>query len=331
MFITLTVSDFLATPYYVKSSLVWGVVVFSTDWTWTMWFKLALCLGVTVSCCGCSKPKPPPVVKRVRERPPIIVDQPTRTEKSVAVAKKAEEPVQIKGPEKVVSTVAVNTALEPLDLTSRYQRPASDFDGIRGVPWRDVPRNRQLFGNIPLEIGGLICLWGEENAKRGLKFPEEVKGIPVARKFDSLYLYHAGFYCSGDGSAVAKLALQYADGSSAVIELVDGTHLLDWFGGLETPVLKDPDSKMVWRGVNSMSTKTPPGQIRFFITEIPNMRPLDEVSTIDLMSAKGKAASVILAMTTGPAKQLKVEPEKTETTAKEPAKDDAKPEKKGEK
>ena len=135
----------------------------------------------------------------------------------------------------------------------------------------------------------------------------------------------------GNGSAVAKLAMQYADGSSAVIELIDGTHLHDWFGGLETPVLKDPDSKMVWRGVNSMSTKTPPGQIRFFITEIPNMRPLDEVSTIDLTSAKGKAASVILAMTTGPAKQLKVEPEKTESTAKEPAKDDAKPEEKGEK
>ncbi|MEI8380450.1 MAG: hypothetical protein WCJ09_09990 [Planctomycetota bacterium] len=281
-----------------------------------MRFKVSLYLALAFSFFGCSKPPVPPApTKRVRERPSILIDQPARPAVEVTEVAKPD----VENPPKIADQgpkVAANTPPEPLDLTTRYQTPATAFDRIKDFPWRDVPRNTQTFGNVPLEIGGMICLWGEENAKRGVKFPEEAKGIPVARKFDSLYLYHSGFFCSGSGSAVAKVVFQYADGSSATSELVDGTHLQDWFGGQEVPVLKDPNSKMVWRGVNSMSTKTPPAQIRFFITEISNPRPADEITTIDLVSAKGKAAYVILAMTTGPAKLLKVDSEQTDDAAK---------------
>jgi hypothetical protein len=75
---------------------------------------------------------------------------------------------------------------QPLDLTGSYQTPASQFDRITTFPWRAVPRGSQTLGNVPLAIDGMLCLWGEGNAKRGLVFPETVDDIPVNRTFDTL-------------------------------------------------------------------------------------------------------------------------------------------------
>jgi hypothetical protein len=198
---------------------------------------------------------------------------------------------------------------EPLDLTGFYQTPASVFERIRGYPWRVVPRGSQTLGNLPLEIGGMICLWGEGNAKSGAVFPEKIDSIPVKRAVDTLYVYHATFYASRDGSPVYHLTLEYANGTSSMTTLCYGAHVRDWyqpsferFGDLT-----DSQSKMVWRGDNPDSTPDNPIKLRFFITSIPNPRPDLEVKSISLVSAKGNSAGCILAMTTGPADLLKVD------------------------
>jgi hypothetical protein len=194
----------------------------------------------------------------------------------------------------------------PIDLTRYYQTPASVFDQIEKYPWRDVPRGFQTFGNVPLAIGGMMCLWGDSNAKKGLVFPEQVQGIRVGRKFGALYLYHTAFSRSPDGTAVAQLVFRYANGTSATNDICYGMHVRDWFlRSSDSEELKDPKSKMVWHGKTSTS---PPNQLRFFITEFVNPKPSLEVATVDLFSLKEKTASCILAMTTGPAELLRVEP-----------------------
>jgi hypothetical protein len=60
---------------------------------------------------------------------------------------------------------------ELVDLTGYYQIPASVFERIRSHPWRVVPRGSQTLANVPLAIGGMLCLWGEENAKVGQAYP----------------------------------------------------------------------------------------------------------------------------------------------------------------
>jgi len=55
----------------------------------------------------------------------------------------------------------------PLDLTGFYLMTASQFERIRSHPWGVVPRGSQTFCNVPLAIGGMLCLWGEANAKSG--------------------------------------------------------------------------------------------------------------------------------------------------------------------
>jgi hypothetical protein len=205
--------------------------------------------------------------------------------------------------------VALRAAAQPLDLTSSYRTPASQFDEITAFPWRIVPRGSQTLGNVPLAINGYLCLWGEGNAKTGLVFPDKVEDIPVNRKFDTLYVYHATFFSSRAGAPVYHLTLRYANGTSSMTTICYGTHVRDWFQSPNERVssLTDPNSKMVWRADNPDSKPDRPIKTRFFISSIPNPRPALEVKAIDLSSAKGNSAGCILAMTTGAADLLKVD------------------------
>jgi hypothetical protein len=204
---------------------------------------------------------------------------------------------------------ATIAAAQPLDLTGSYQTRASQFDKITTFPWRIVPRGSQTLGNVPLAIDGVLCLWGEGNAKNGAVFPDKARDIPVDRKFDTLYVYHASFYSSRDGSPVYHLTLNYADETSSMTTICYGAHLRDWYQIPDERVseLTDSRSKMVWRADNPDSNRGYPIKIRFFITPITNPRPALEVKSISLASAKGNSAACILAMTTGPANLLKVD------------------------
>ncbi len=196
----------------------------------------------------------------------------------------------------------------PLDLTAFYQTPASAFERIRAYPWRAVPRGSKTLGNVPLAIDGMLCLWGEANAKSGAAFAEKVDDIPVNRSFDTLYVYHATFYPSRDGSPVYHLTLHYANGTSSMTTICYGAACRDWWQPSfeQYNELTDLNSKMVWRADSPDSKADNPIKLRFFITAITNPRPELEVKSISLTSAKGNSAGCILAMTTGPAGLLKV-------------------------
>jgi hypothetical protein len=218
------------------------------------------------------------------------------------------KPVEPKTSDAPGVTVVVGEG-EPLDLAAYYHTPASVFEKIERYPWRDAARGPQTFGNVRLEIGGMICLWGAKNAEGGLVFPEYVEGIRVARKFEALYLYHAIFHNAPDETPVSHLVMNYENGTFFTTELRCGVHVRDW---LQNPTaeesLIDTKSKLVWRGKSSMHPPESPRELRFFMTEIANPHPLDEVVTIDLVSAKERSASCILAITTGAAGLLKVGP-----------------------
>jgi hypothetical protein len=131
----------------------------------------------------------------------------------------------------------------------------------------------------------------------------------LRRKFDTLYVYHAAFYDSRDGSPVYHLTFQYEDGTSSMTTICYGAHLRNWWQMANEAVteLTDSKSKTVWRGDPPDCNPGGPFKLRFFITAVTNPRPSLEVKSINLASAKGSSAGCILAMTTGPADLLKVE------------------------
>lgn len=302
-------------------------------------FVLGFACILFVAGCG-NRPTSAPTVESIKSDQPVAKtettsetpksapdDQSPPTIETSATASSEPKPAEQVVPTEQVSTEQVSTEVvavesppnvdtektnvqkaEPLDLTSVYQTPAANFKGINTYPWRDAPIGSQTFGNVPLEIGGMICLWGARNAEGGLVFPYYVEGIPVQRKFDALYVYHADFNNADDGTPVSNLIFNFEDGTHSAFEVACGAHLKDWLVNVSNPIeLTDPKSKLVVRRRSSMSTADKPRELRFYITEIANPQPTSEVTTIDVVSAKERSSYCLLAITTGPAGLLKME------------------------
>jgi hypothetical protein len=187
----------------------------------------------------------------------------------------------------------------PIDLTASYTTPASSFDGITQFPaWTTVPRGFQVFGHVPLMIGGMICLWGQENAEIGLVFPEERLGIGINQEFDTLYVYHGVFRVSPDGTPVYELVFNYADGTSATNEMRYGVDVLDWNTPRTEPVAGPTGTNSILAWHSDVSPANPVQPVRFCLTAIQNPRSGVKVATIDLYSCKSRSAPCILAFST---------------------------------
>jgi hypothetical protein len=188
----------------------------------------------------------------------------------------------------------------PVDMTARYTTPASYFDKITQFPaWKTVPRGFQTFDHVPLQIGGMICLWGGGNAKMGLIFPEQITGIEVNQKFETLYVYHGAFFASPDKTPVCAVVFHYEDGSSVTNQLLYGSDMLDWTVNRSGKIIgpTGPRSKLAWVGGTFTPGEKRP--LRHCLTAVENPQPALEVTTLDLVSCKNHTAACIMALTTG--------------------------------
>ena len=197
-----------------------------------------------------------------------------------------------------------NHIATPVDLTDNYGRPASAFEGSSSF-WGEVPWRFQVFHNVPLQIDGIMYLWGAGNAKAGAVFPEQILGIPVNQKCETLYVYHCTFFGSPKNTPVYDLVFRYEDGDSATNTIRYGVDTLDFNtpGGKKIVGPSGPNTKVAWVG----SSFTPDGKhpLLFSLTAIKNPQPSLKVTSIDLFSSKNKSAGVILAMTAGPSGLMK--------------------------
>ena len=196
-------------------------------------------------------------------------------------------------------------AAKPLDLTTYYSMKSSVFDKIVQYPWPAVPRGSQTFANVPLEIGGAIFLWGERNANNGQKYREEISGIPIQAKFETLYICHGAFFEAKAGTPMCEIQFHYDDGTTANDAIVCGDDTRDWFANREEKNLgpAGPRSTLAWDGDGKQGDRTQ--AIRFCLTAIANPHPDKFITTIDLVSSKTQTAACILAITPGPAGLMK--------------------------
>ena len=193
---------------------------------------------------------------------------------------------------------------EPCDLTTYYQTPADRFDQITQFPaWQAVPRGPQTFDGVPLDIGGMICLWSQGGAKRGMNFAEELTGIQIGKKFETLYVYHTSFFASPNGTPVYEIVFRYDDGSSATNQIRYGSDLYDWYARRKVSKPTDSRSRLAWSGEADLGTKKQ--LLQFFLTAVENPYPGTVVTTIDLYSSKNTTTGCIHAMTTGRAGLMK--------------------------
>lgn len=189
---------------------------------------------------------------------------------------------------------------DPLDLAEHCRIKAAAFDKIKQFPWPAVPRGSQTFAGVPLEISGAVLLWGERNTKNGQVYPEQIKDIPINRKFETLYVCHAAFFEGKPGSPMCEIVFHYNDDTTASDKILCGDDAREWFADRKMLPLgpSGPRSTLAWDG----DAKLPQDRtqaIRFCLTAIANPHPGKEVTTIDLVSPKTQTAACILGMTTG--------------------------------
>ena len=192
--------------------------------------------------------------------------------------------------------VANHTAV-PLDLNDIYDRSASTFH--KSPVWEDTPIGFQVFHHVPLQIDGYQLLWGEGNAQTGGVFPEQVLGIAVNQKFETLYVYHCTFYGSPNNTPVYNLVFRYEDDYSVTNTIRYGIDTLDFNtpGSIKNAGPTGTNSKVAWVG----GSFTPDGKrpLLFSLTAIENPKPFLQVKSIDLFSSKNRSAGIILALTAG--------------------------------
>ncbi len=190
-----------------------------------------------------------------------------------------------------------NHMAAPLDLTGDSLWSASNFQQSR--IWKAVPIGFQVFDHVPLQIDGILCLWGEGNATVGAVYAEQVLGIAVHRKFETLYVYHCTFYGSPNNTPVYDLVFRYVDDYSVTNTIRYGVDTIDFNtrGSIKNAAPSGANSKVAWVG----GSFTPDGKrpLLFCLTAIENPKPFIEVKSIDLFSCKNKSAGVILALTAG--------------------------------
>ena len=191
----------------------------------------------------------------------------------------------------------------PVDMTGQYLQQASSLEGSSSY-WGEIPWEFQVFHNVPLNIDGIIYLWGAGNAKGGAVYPEQILGIPVNEKFDTLYVYHCTFYNSPKGTPVYDLVFRYENGESATNTVLYGIDTMDFNtpGGKPINAIKGPTGKNTKIGwIGSSFTTDGKHPLLFSLTAMKNPQPTLKITSIDLFSSKNQSAGVILAMTGGPA------------------------------
>src|SRR5688500_8875576 len=76
-------------------------------------------------------------------------------------------------------------AITRIDLTAFYEKPGS-WDS--GSAWRETPRGPTALGGVLFEANGLLRLSGRSAKNDNKPYRDEVKGIPVGRKFARLHV-----------------------------------------------------------------------------------------------------------------------------------------------
>ncbi len=190
-----------------------------------------------------------------------------------------------------------DTKPQELDLSGHYRErfddPKSahpDFYGIAG---------HRMFDGVPFAVDGRAVLYGREVARDSgmtrADFPDFI-GIKVGRAFDELHLLHTTQWSDVEGMTVARVRLNYTDGTKRELNLGYGVHVRDWQRLRSEPheAVTDPNTKVIWRGPGIDKFKS---SQRMFKSILMNPLPGKQVETIDFVSTEQIASYDLYAAT----------------------------------
>ena len=117
-------------------------------------------------------------------------------------------------------------------------------------------------------------------------FPKEIKGIEVGKQAGRLYFLHT-FTWGKDGEKVGEYCVNYADGKTALIELVAGKNIGGWWEPKDLPEARI--ACVFPQGIG--------GTVGMYNFAWDNPHPEKTIKSIDFVSAEGDAVPICAAIT----------------------------------
>jgi hypothetical protein len=158
---------------------------------------------------------------------------------------------------------------------------------------------RQIFDGLPFQVDGRACLYGQalahQRGRPASAYPD-IRGVKVGRTFDELHLLHATQFTDREGVVVAKVRLNYTDGTSHEFPIAYGGQVRDWqrLQSEAREIYTDANTKVIWRGPGVARFKS---TTRMSKTRLMNPFPDKVVTTMDFVSTGQVAAYDVAAAT----------------------------------
>ena len=173
-------------------------------------------------------------------------------------------------------------------MKGKINWPRDQAIDLGGNHLGDMPMGQQTFAGIQFHIqDGAILLGGRPEPPSGR--PLQVAGIPVKTTFKRLYAFQTAQYTIHGKKEIGGYRLNYADGKSAVLPIIYGEDVSDWFFGMTPQVER---ARLGWSGRNGASA------ISFYVTRYDNPHPQKTVTAIDFFATNIGAAPACVALTT---------------------------------
>lgn len=171
-------------------------------------------------------------------------------------------------------------------------------DDIHHKPGNDlkaVPRGLSIFADIPFQVDGLIQLCGQISHERtGELFPAAALGIPVGVASRRMHFLQCSSWHGVNGTVIGEYRVHYADGDTAIIPIVYGHGVVDWWFTDGDPL--PTDAVVAWTG-NNGRTEDLGHSIQLYAFTWLNPRPDAPIATLDFVSLGKESAPFLMSVT----------------------------------
>lgn len=164
-----------------------------------------------------------------------------------------------------------------------------------GNDLRTAPHGLCILADIPFQVDGLIQLSGKvSHEKTGQTFPESALGIQVGATAQRMHFLQSSSWRDANGSVIGEYHVHYADGEIAMIPIVYGHSVVDWWFMTGDPL--PTGAPIAWNGANER-TEDLGHLIQLYAFTWNNPRPDAPIATLDFVSLGKESAPFLMAVT----------------------------------
>lgn len=170
-----------------------------------------------------------------------------------------------------------------------------DIHHKQGNDLSAVHCGKSSFAGTRFDTRGIVQLGSSISfEKTGTEYPLKVSSIPVHQKATVLHFLQSASWHEATGTVIGQYKIHYTAGHTAIIPIVYGVHLSDWWvlPGDSVPTA----ASVAWSGDN-MRTRSLGYSVKLFKMSWTNPFPEFEIDEIDFVSCATESAPFLLAVT----------------------------------